>query len=893
MDMKILEIRALRGANYYSRYPVIYMQVDLGELEKKPTDTIPGFADRVKKILPSLIEHRCSPGHRGGFFERLDRGTWAGHVVEHVALELQCLAQMEVGFGKTYNTDEYGIYNVIYRYRDEEAGIEAGKYAVEIVNGLFKNQETEIPPIIDRLKEIRENNLLGPSTQSIVDEAKKRGIPEIRLNNESYVQLGFGIRQRRIQATIIDSTSAIGVEIADDKKRTKELLARMGIPVPEGYALDTLPEAMEVAQRIGYPVTIKPISGNHGRGITTNIATPADLETAFIYAKKFGELLLVEKFLPGADYRILVIDGKFAAAARRDPAFIIGDGTSTIRQLIDKVNLDPKRGFGHEKALTRIKIDYMMECLLSQKHLTLQSIIPKDEKLYIKTTANLSAGGIAIDVTDEVHPMTKTMSERISQIIGLNVIGIDLITTDHRIPLSDNNGGIIEVNAAPGLRMHANPSEGKPRNAAGAIVDMLFPPGSKYDIPIVAVTGTNGKTTTVRLISHILGLNGNIVGMTSTDGIVIGNNSIIEGDYSGPEGAKIVLMDASVDHAVLEVARGGIIRRGLGFEECDVAVITNITRDHFGEGGINTLEDLARLKGALLGTVKPTGYAVLNADDELVLSLKEQTQGQVILFSLNHDNPELLKHHADGNTIVTLVDGSLIIQKGSLVSTVAKLIEIPLSFGGYALFNVSNTLAAVAAAYALGLNEKQIRAGVISFSPSIGQSPGRMNIIDMGNFKVMVDYNHNIGAVKAVGQMLPFIAPGKKIRMAVGTGNRRTQDIIDFGESLAEFYDYIVITDTDPRKRAPGETCELVQEGLIKGGFAKENIAVIPDGREATQKALKMASDGDIVVLQADDIQQVIQDVMDYKAILTNRILSKKLPRRSRPGKRDSHSLFL
>jgi cyanophycin synthetase len=873
MDMKIIEIRALRGANYYSRYPAIYMQVDLGELEERPSDTIPGFKARVEKILPSLIEHRCSLGHRGGFFERLDRGTWAGHIVEHVALELQCLAQMEVGFGKTFSTADYGIYNVIYRYRDEEAGLEAGKYAVEIVNRLFKNQETEIPPIIDRLKEIRENNLLGPSTQSIVSEAKKRGIPEIRLNNESYVQLGFGIRQRRIQATIIDSTSALGVEIADDKKRTKELLSRMGIPVPEGYSVDTLPEALEAADRIGYPVAIKPISGNHGRGITTNISTPADLETSFLYAKKFSELLVVEKFLSGVDYRILVINGKFTAAARRDPAFIVGNGTSTIRQLIDEINLDPKRGFGHEKTLTRIKIDYMTERLLNQKHLTLQSIIPKDEKLNIKTTANLSAGGIAIDVTDEVHPMTKTMSERISQIIGLNVIGIDLITTDHRIPLSDNNGGVIEVNAAPGFRMHVNPSEGKSRNVAGAVVDMLFPPGSKYDIPIVAVTGTNGKTTTIRLISHILGLNGKNVGMTSTDGIIIGNNSIIEGDYSGPVGAKIVLMDASVDHAVLEVARGGIIRRGLGFEESDVAVITNITQDHLGEGGINTLEDLTRLKGTLVETVKPTGYAVLNADDELVLTLKEQTKGQVILFSLKHDNPELLKHHADGNIIVTLIDGSLIIQKGPLVSTVAKVNEIPLTFGGYALFNVSNTLAAVAATYALGLNEKQIRAGVISFSPSIGQSPGRMNIIDMGNFKVMVDYSHNIGAVKATGQMLPFIAPGKKIRMAVGTGNRRTQDIIDFGESLAEFYDYVVITDTDPRDRAPGETCELVQEGLIKGGYEKENTAVILDGREATRKALEMASAGDIVVLQADDVQQVIQDVLDYKAILTRQIL--------------------
>lgn len=876
MDMKILEIRALRGGNYYSRYPVIYMQVDLGELEKRPSDTIPGFKARVEKILPSLIEHRCSPGHRGGFFERLDRGTWAGHIAEHIALELQCLAQMEVGFGKTCSTDEDGIYNVIYRYRDEEAGIEAGKYAVEIVNRLFKNQEIEIPPIIERLIEIRESNLLGPSTQSIVSEAKKRGIPVIRLNNESYVQLGFGTRQRRIQATIIDSTSALGVEIADDKKRTKELLARMGIPVPEGYSVDTWPGALAAAERIGYPVAVKPISGNHGRGITTNISTPADLETSFLYAKKFSEMLVVEKFLPGADYRILVINGKFTAAARRDPAFIVGDGTSTIRQLIDVINLDPKRGFGHEKTLTRIKVDYMTERLLSQKHLTLQSIIPKDEKLYLKTTANLSAGGIAIDVTDEVHPMTKTMSERISQIIGLNVIGIDLVTTDHRIPLANSNGGVIEVNAAPGFRMHVNPSEGTPRNAAGAVVDMLFPPGSKYDIPIAAVTGTNGKTTTVRLISHILGLNGKSVGMTSTDGIIIGNNSIIEGDYSGPEGAKIVLMDASVDHAVLEVARGGIIRRGLGFEETDVAVITNITRDHLGEGGINTLEDLTRLKGTIIETVKPTGYAVLNADDELVLTLKEQTKGQVILFSLEHDNPELLKHHAAGNIIVTLIDESLIIKKGPLVSTVAKVNEIPLTFGGFALFNVSNTLAAVAATYALGLNEKQIRAGVISFSPSIGQSPGRMNIIDMGNFKVMVDYSHNIGAVKATGQMLPFIAPGKKIRMAVGTGNRRTQDIIDFGESLAEFYDFVVITDTDPRNRAPGETCELVQEGLIKGGYAKENIAIILDGREATRKALEMASAGDIVVLQADDIQQVIQDVLDYKTILTNRILLDK-----------------
>ena len=872
-NMEIREMRALRGANYYSRYPVIFMQVSLGELEEKPSDTIPGFKARIEKILPSLVEHQCSPGHRGGFFERIDSGTWAGHITEHVAIELQCLAKMEIGFGKTYSTDEYSIYNVVFRYLDEEVGLEAGKYAVQIVNNLFNNKETDISPIIQRLKVIRENNLLGPSTQSIVSEAKNRSIPGIRLNDESYVQLGYGIHQRRIQATIMDSTSAIGVEIADDKKRTKDLLARMGIPVPKGYAVETLSEALEAADAIGYPVTVKPISGNHGRGITTNILTPDDLETSFQNAKEFSDEFIVEKFLSGADYRMLVINGKFIAAARRDPASIVGDGKSTIRELIDKINLDPNRGFGHEKILTRIKIDNMTERLLKQKQLTLQSVIPKDEKLYIKSTANLSAGGIAIDVTDEVHPMTKAITERISHIIGLNVIGIDLIMNDHRIPLSNDNGGIIEVNAAPGFRMHVNPYEGKPRNVAGAIVDMLFPPGSKYDIPIVAVTGTNGKTTTTRLISHILGLNGNTVGMTTTDGIVIGNESIVKGDYSGPEGAKIVLMDASIDHAVLEVARGGIIRRGLGYEESDVAVVTNITEDHLGEGGINTLEELTRLKGTIVETVKPNGYAVLNADDDLVLTLKEKTKGQVILFSVEHDNPALIKHHADGNIIVTLIDGSIIIQKETIISTIANVIEIPLTLEGIALFNVSNTLAAIGAAYALGLNDKQIRAGVTSFSPSIGQSPGRMNIIDMGKFKVMIDYSHNIGAVIATGKMLPFVAQGRKIRMAVGTGNRRTQDIINFGESLAEFYDYIVITDTDPRDRAPGETCELVQKGLIRGGYSKDNIEIIIDGREATQQALNMASDGDIVVLQADDIQQVIKDVIDYKEKIAKEIV--------------------
>ena len=871
--MKILKIRALRGANYYSRYPVIYIQLDLGQLENIPSDKILDFKTRIEKILPSLIEHKCSLGYRGGFFERIERGTWAGHIAEHVAIELQCLAKMEVKFGKTYDTNDFGIYNVVYGYHDEEAGIEAGKYAVQIVDKLFINEKTEIKPIIDNLIEIRERNLFGPSTNSIVTEAKSRDIPIIRLNSESYVQLGHGIHQRRIQSTIIDTTSAIGVDLADDKMITKERLELMGIPVPEGFSVNNLEQAFEVADKIGYPLTIKPITGNFGRGITTNILTREDLETSFHNAKEINDNILVEKYLEGADYRILVIDGKFIAAARRDPAFVIGDGKSSILQLINEINLDPIRGIGHEKMLTRIKIDNMTERLLKHKQLTLDSILVKSEKLYIKSTANLSVGGTAIDVTDELHPMIKEMSERISQIIGLNIIGIDMIISDHRIPLSNDNGGVIEVNAAPGFRMHLNPSKGKPRNVAKNIIDMLFPPGSKHSIPIVAVTGTNGKTTTVRLISHILGLNGNRVGMTSTDGIVIANHSIIKGDYSGPEGANIVLMDSSVDHVVLEVARGGILRRGLGYHESDVSVLTNISDDHLGDDCINTLEDLTRLKGTIIENVKSSGYVVLNADDELVLTQKDNTKGQIILFSLDHNNPEILKHHAKGNTIVTVKDDTIIIQNKAFLSNIAKLIEVPLTFGGKALFNISNTLAAVAATYALGLNEKQIKAGIISFSPSIGLSPGRMNIIDMGIFKVMIDYSHNIGAVKAIGQMLPFVAPGKKIRMAVGTGNRRNQDIVEFGKSLAEFYDYIVITDTDPRDRPLGEAAKLVEQGLLEKGFSKDKMTIITDGRGATKKALNMASDGDIVVLQADDIQQVIRDVLDYKEIITKQIL--------------------
>jgi cyanophycin synthetase len=534
------------------------------------------------------------------------------------------------------------------------------------------------------------------------------------------------------------------------------------------------------------------------------------------------------------------------------------------------VNNDPDRGFGHEKSLTRITADYMTEQLLSVKQLTLDSILANGEKCYVKSTANLSSGGTALDVTENVHPLNQLMAERISRIIGLNVIGIDLIADTLEKPLTKDTSGIVEVNAAPGFRMHLNPSKGKHRNIGANIVNMLFPPGSTHSVPIVAVTGTNGKTTTTRLIAHILGLSGKIVGMTSTDAVIIDNIPILMGDYSGPEGARKVMMDATIDMAVLEVARGGILRRGLGYDESDVGVFLNVSSDHLGEGGIDTLEALTRLKSTVIESVKPSGYAVFNADDPLVLSRVDKTPGHPILFSKDHEHPALKSNYDQGHLNVTIQDGKVIIQRKGWLSTVASLVEIPITFDGKAWFNIENVMAAVAATAALGLNETRIRAGLVSFSPSIGQSPGRMNIVDMGHFKVVVDYGHNIGAIKATGDFIKDLMPGRKIRMSSGVGNRRTEDILAFGSALAEYYDYIVICDADPRRRTLGETAQLVREGLVKSGFSTDRVTVVNDEMEATKLALDMAQKGDLVVLQADNIAQVIQDVLSYKHKIKN-----------------------
>ncbi|MFW6064113.1 MAG: cyanophycin synthetase [Candidatus Natronoplasma sp.] len=861
IDMEIQEIRALRGPNHFSRYQTIYMLLDIGEFENRPSNEIPGFVDRLESLLPSIKEHRCSRGYEGGFLERVEKGTWMGHIVEHVALELQSLANMEVGYGKTLNTEEDGLYEIAFRYRDEDAGIEAGKEAVRVVEALTRGEKPDIEEIIKKLKNIRDSNILGPTTDSIVSEAADRDIPYIRLNEHSYIQLGHGKNQRRIQASMTDNTSAIAMEIADEKERTKEILEEAGVSVPNGETVRNQEEALELAKSLGYPVAVKPNIGNHGRGISSRVEDSEELKLAFKEAKRIHPKVLIEKYLMGADHRLLVINGELVAAARRDPPLITGDGGSTIKELIDELNRDPRRGVGHEKTLTEVEIDHMTKRILKLNDYTLESVLAEGEKLKLKSTANLSSGGTATDVTDSVHPKNKMITERIADIIGLDVMGIDLIVPDLKEPIHQSDGGIIEVNAAPGFRMHLDPYKGEKRNVAKPVIDMLFPPGSEGTIPIVAVTGTNGKTTTVRLISHILKMDGKGVGIACTDGLFRGNDLLKEGDFSGPQGAKFVLREKNIDHAVLEVARGGILRRGLGFYESDVGVFLNVTRDHLGEGHINTIEDLARLKGVVVESVKPSGKAVLNAEDPEVLEYKEIIRSETILFSVDPDVEPVKEHLSEGGTVVTVENDFIVIKKEDNVWKVVEVSDIPITFEGKATFNVQNSLAAVASSFALDIDLESIKNGLLTFQSSTSQNPGRTNIMEVGNIKVMIDYGHNRPAVEALSKVLDSLTDREKIVICQGTGNRKAEDIIDFGKSIGETYDKVIINDADPRYRKSGETAELVKEGVLKTDLPLDRVKVIIDEFESIDAGFDMAGEGDLLVIQPSEIQDVIDHI--------------------------------
>lgn len=858
----IKELRALRGPNRYSRHPVIFMVVDINEYENQPSDELEGFTDRLLSVMPSLQEHGCSIGRPGGFVERLQRGTWAGHIIEHIAIELQCLAGMDVGFGKTFGTSKPGVYIVAYRYRVESVGLKVAEQAVSLFEAVVGQTTFGIDQMISELKVLREDDMLGPSTFSIVEEAQSRGIPFRRLNNDSYIQLGYGAYQKRIQATMSNQTSAIAVEVADEKAQSKMHLQKSGIPVPYGFVVSTLEEAISAFNSIDGSVVVKPDVGNHGNGSTIDVETLKQLETAFQIAKDMYPRVIVEEYVKGFDFRLLVIDGILVAAARREPAHVIGDGESSIHQLINKTNLDPRRGFGHEKVLTRIDVDSMTKKILTSRGLQLSSIPATGETVYLKATANLSQGGTATDVTDEVSPDIRLMAERAAGVIGLDCVGVDALALDISLPLGPSGIKVVEVNAAPGFRMHLEPTHGKPRMVAKPFVDMLFP-DDYVQVPVIAVTGTNGKTTTCKLITHSLKYAGKKVGLACTTGVEIDGVSILTGDYSGPEGAGIVVREPTVDHIILEVARGGLVRRGLGVDELDIGVLLNIGEDHLGTDWVETQEDLSLVKSTVLEVVKDTGTSILNADDVVAMSVLDRARGNIVLFSLDPNNEHLKKNLENGKTVVTLKDRDVIIRNSDLDITVAALEEIPITFAGIVEFNVSNTLAAIAAMYGLGLTIDQIRNGVTTFYPSVNQNPGRMNLFDFREYKVLLDYGHNADSANAIAKLLPRLSPGRKVGLCHGTGNRTNEQIVEYGKALALVYDYILLCDFDPRGRAPGETTALVRQGLLEAGFEKNNIEIVAENRDAIDEIFSKATTGDLLVIQPDALEPVMSQIQE------------------------------
>lgn len=856
--MKVLDTKIMRGPNYWSiyRHNLIVIKLDIGELENYPTNKLDGFPERLESLLPSMYSHRCSKDYEGGFFERLKEGTWIGHVIEHIALELQCLAGMECGFGRTRTAHRDGVYNVVISYQIEAAGLYAAEAAIRIAEKLINGEDYNVTEDIDELKTIKAQHGIGPSTQSIINEAYRRDIPHRSLNNGSMILFGQGVNQKLIRASMTGETSSIGVETACDKYETKQTLSRAYIPVPKGEVIRREESLKETVERVGFPLVVKPVDGNHGRGITTNITSYEQALVAFKIAQSISKSVIVEQFFEGDDYRLLVVNYKLVAAAKRTPAMIIGDGKSTISQLIEQVNADPLRGLGHEKVLTTIKADEVTLNILKNKQLSLKSVLPIGEILFLKDTANLSSGGTSTDVTDEVSASTRFLAERIARVMCLDICGIDLIAQNIQLPIDGNNGAVIEVNACPGFRMHLSPSKGLARNVAEPVMDMLYPKGKESRIPIVAVTGTNGKTTTTRLTAHIAKTAGKKVGFTTTDGIYIQDQMICRGDCTGMRSTHTVLSDPTVDFAVLECARGGILRNGLGFDHCNVSIITNVSEDHLGLTGINTLDEMARVKSVVAQSTFNDGYSILNADDDLVYKMREDLDCNIALFSMDVNNPRIREHCQAGGMAAVIEKGYLTICKGEWKIRVCKINGIPLTINGRADCMIKNVLASVLAAVICEFKVEDIRSALQSFVPSPEFTPGRMNIFHFRDFDFMVDYAHNQGGFMELKTFLDKTRAVSKVGIITGVGDRRDDDIRALGAISGRIFDEIIIRhDQDLRGRTKEDLTRLLVEGIIQ-----ENplavISVVSDEIESIQYAMDHAKKGSFIVLCTDSVQK-------------------------------------
>ncbi|NMF59111.1 cyanophycin synthetase [Pseudanabaena yagii] len=861
--MKILKIQTLRGPNYWSiqRHQLVVARLDLEGFQVQRAS----FYQNLTKVLPSLA------GKDIAQHQNLSDADFLAEVVKDIAIALQGYVGMKVEFGAIRATVEPNVYQVVFEYQTEQAGRYAARAAVRICTSILETgtyATSELQEDLKDLRDIRLDGQLGPSTESIVAEAKARNIPWLELGSRAMIQLGYGVHQSRIQATLSNKTGILAVELACDKEGTKQILRDSGVPVPRGTTIRS-PKYLEdaIAEVGGFPIVIKPLNGNHGRGITIDVRTIKEAIDAFDMAQEVSEEVIIERFHTGRDHRVLVINGKFVAVAERVPANVTGDGVSTISQLIEITNQDPRRGDGHDNVLTRIEIDRTSLDILARQGFTLESVPPKGQVCYLKATANLSTGGVSVDRTDEIHPENVWLAERVARIIGLDIAGIDVVTEDISLPVRETDGAIVEVNAAPGFRMHTAPSIGTPRNVAAPVIEMLFPPSSPTRVPIVAITGTNGKTTTTRLIAHIFKQTGKRIGYTTTDGIYIGECLVEKGDTTGPYSAQVILRDPTVEVAVLETARGGILRSGLGFDGCDVGVVMNVEADHLGIGDIDTIDDLARLKSVVVRTALPSGYAVLNADDPLVVAMAKEVQAKVAYFSMNTDNPLITSHIAQGGLAAIYEEGYLTILKGDWKLRIEEAVNVPLTLGGRAAFNIQNSLAASLAAFTQDVQIEQIRQGLATFVASSAQTPGRMNLFDLGKYHALVDYAHNPAGFKAIADFIQKWE-GEAIGVIGAPGDRRDEDIIELGQLAAGMFSRIFIKeDKDLRGRKPRVVADLLRQGVEEVNSNIPCITIL-DEAEALTAALDSAPQSSLVVVFPDKVDAAIAIIEARKSKL-------------------------
>ncbi|HET7474429.1 MAG TPA: cyanophycin synthetase [Dermatophilaceae bacterium] len=886
-ELRIVESRVYRGPNVWSYEPAVHLVVDLGVLEGYPTDTLPGFADGLLELLPGLALHTCSRGVAGGFVDRLREGTWLGHVAEHVALQLQQDAGHDLRRGKTRAVKgRSGRYNVIFGYLDERVALAAGQLAVRLVNH-FVTAEDGFDPVgeIGLFLRRAQRMAFGPSTAAILEEAVSRDIPWSRLNEYSLVQLGQGVYAKRIRATMTSMTGALAVDIASDKDMTTRLLASAGLPVPRSESVRTADAAVSAARQIGYPVVVKPLDGNHGRGVVLNLRDEDAVRAGFVVAESQSRrgAVMVESFITGRDYRCLIVGGRMHAIAERVPAHVTGDGRHTVAELVEITNADPRRGVGHEKVLTKIRVDEAAVDLVAQQGFSMDAVPAAGELVKLALTANMSTGGISIDRTFDAHPDNVEIAEEAARMIGLDVAGIDFICPDITSPVRETGGAICEVNAAPGFRMHTHPTIGEPQFIAKPVLDLLFPPGAPSRVPIVAVTGTNGKTTTSRMIAHIFKGMGRKVGMTSTDGVVIDERLVIKADASGPKSARMVLQNPRVDFAVMEVARGGILREGLGYDRNDIAVVTNVAPDHLGLRGIDTLEQLADVKAVIVEAVPRDGFAVLNADDDLVRAMRRRCSGSVVYFSLQPAGTRVRdfideRCRRGGRAVVlerTDKGDMIVIRHGRRSMQLAWTHLLPSTFGGAAKANVANALAAAGAAFAAGAPLHDIRQGLRTFTTTYYLSPGRMNLLDVRGIDVLVDYCHNAPGMRLLGDFVESYTRQKALQSGLGrtsrigmigaAGDRRDEDIVEIGTVAADHFDVIVIReDVRLRGRKPGATADLIASGVrrrMAEGARCRQVEVVLDELEATRHCVARANPGDLVVLCVDQHAAVLAEL--------------------------------